>query len=349
MRLLAKALVLAGGEGARLWPKSTSCLPKQFTPLLDGKSLFQCTMQRLSNFLDIEDIYVVTLDKYKHILKEQAPYLPQDHILLEPFGRDTAACIGLSAIFLMEKYRDPTLLTIPADQYVLNEEDYQHALLEAVAQAKKEDCVVTLGIKPNRPETGYGYIKRGEKWGSVYRVDYFVEKPDFSLAQEYVNDPSYFWNSGIFVWRASTVLNMIQRYMPSLFKSLKEIQKAIGSPHILTVIEEEYMKLEKKSIDYGVIERTDSIYLLPVSFPWDDMGSWDTFERILPTDENGNVVEGSFTSIDTKNCVIHSTEQHISTIGIENLIIVATSKAVLVCSKERAQEVKQLLQINNME
>jgi mannose-1-phosphate guanylyltransferase len=346
---MIKALVLAGGQGKRLWPKSTSDLPKQFTTLFHGKSLFQYTMERLLSFLSIQDIYVVTLEKYKGIVKDQVSIISDDHIIVEPYGRDTAACIGLSATYLKHKYGDPILITIPADQYVLESGKYKDALYEAANQAIIEDCVVTLGIKPHRPETGYGYIKRGEKLGSFYKVDQFIEKPPLNQAKEYFNVPTYYWNSGIFVWRASTVLQMIEQFMPFLSHGLKRIEKSMNTPDEKVAIEREYVNIEKKSIDYGVIEQTDSIYVIPVDFIWDDLGSWDSLERIFSTDEKGNVVEGKSLLMDTTNCVINSSGQLIASIGIKDLVIVATEKAILVCPKNRAQDVKLLLEQNDLE
>lgn len=346
---MIKAVILAGGQGQRLWPKSTSDLPKQFTTLFHGKSLFQYTFERLLTFLKVEDIYVVTLEKYRGIVKDQVSIISDGNIIVEPCGRDTAACIGLSALYLKHKYVDPILITIPADQYVLQSEIYRDALNEAANQASQEDCVVTLGIKPHRPETGYGYIKSGEKIGSFYKVDQFIEKPPLNLAKEYFHTPAYYWNSGIFVWRASTVLQMIEQFMPLLFKGLKTIEKSINTPDEKLVLETEYEKIEKKSIDYGVIEQTDHIYVIPVDFIWDDLGSWDALERIFSSDEKGNVIEGKSLLMDTTNCVIHSSGQLIASIGIKDLVIVATEKAILVCPKNRAQDVKLLLEQNDLE
>lgn len=348
---MIKALILAGGQGKRLWPKSTSDLPKQFTTLFHGKSLFQYTIERLLTFLKLEDIYVVTLEKYRETVKAQMCNISDDHIIAEPFGRDTAACIGLSATYLKHKYGDPIILTIPADQYVLENRtgEYWDALHNAANQAKIEDCVVTLGIKPQRPETGYGYIKSGEKIGSFYRVDQFIEKPPLNQAKEYYNISGYYWNSGIFVWRASTVLNMIEQFMPLLSQGLKNIENSINTPNEKKTIKTEYEKLEKKSIDYGVIEQTDAIYVIPVEFKWDDMGSWDSLERIFPSDATGNIVEGNSLLMDTANCVIQSSGQLVASIGIKNLVIIATEKAILVCPKDRAQDVKTLLEQNDLE
>jgi len=347
---MIKALVLAGGQGKRLWPKSTSEYPKQFTPLFHGKSLFQYTIERLSSFLRIEDIFVVTLEKYRELVKEQVPYLPEQNIILEPAGKDTAACIGLSAIYLKHKYDDPVIFTIPADQYVVDYEEYRKALFAAADQAAKEDCVITLGIKPKRPETGYGYIKRGEKAGSLlYKVDQFIEKPSLVRAKEYVAQSIYYWNSGIFVWKTSTILKMIEQFMPLLSQCLKTIEENLDSPAEKRILQHEYEKLEKRSIDYGVIEQTKSIYVIPVDFVWDDVGSWDALGRIFSADENGNVIEGKSLLIDTKNCIIHSPGQFIATLGVENLVIVATAKGVLICAKDRAQEVKYLIEENDLE
>lgn len=337
---MLKAVVLAGGSGTRLWPKSQSHYPKQFISLLDHESMLQKTVKRLSKFISPEDIHIVTLSQYADYVCEQVQ-LPRRQMMIEPENRDTAACIGLSAMHFLRQGLDPVLITIPADHYIADEQAFQDALLQAYRQARREPCIVTLGIKPTRPETGYGYIKvaaGGAK--GMLPVERFTEKPDLPTAQLWYTAPDYYWNSGIFVWRASVIRDLIGEHMPHLAEGLRKIGQALGTDRESEVLRAEYGRLEKQSIDVGVLEKARRLYMLPVSFGWDDLGSWSALARITEPDANGNIVVGRHRLVDTHNCIVYSDRQSVAAIGLDNLIIAVTDGVIMISPKDREQEIR---------
>ncbi|GAX91972.1 mannose-1-phosphate guanylyltransferase [Effusibacillus lacus] len=339
---MLKAVIMAGGNGTRLWPKSKPDFPKQFIPFFNGQSMFQKTVNRLATFMRFEDIYVITTEKYIPYVKEQTE-LPDENIIVEPAAKDTAACIGLAAIHFLKKNIDPVLITLPSDQYIDGEEAFQTAIMTAYQQAKKSPGVVTVGIKPNRPETAYGYIKVKEGGaGLALPVERFTEKPDLETARRWIDVPQYYWNSGIFVWKASVIRSLIEQHMPLLAGSLRRIQASIGKSDANHILQQEYMDLHKISIDYGVLEKATCIYLVPGSFVWDDLGNWTALERLIDKDREGNVVVGEHELLDTNNCIIYSEKAFVGAIGLEDLIITVTDQAVLICHKDKEQEIKKL-------
>jgi mannose-1-phosphate guanylyltransferase len=343
-----KAVVLAGGNGIRLWPKSRSDLPKQFMPFLGGKSMFQRTLDRLTAFLPTKDIYVVTLDQYATFVKDQSN-LPPEQLILEPEARNTAACIGLAATHFLRHNQDPVLITMPADHYIEGEDEFREAVNKACFQARKEACVVTLGIKPTRPETAYGYIKiRENTLEDIFQVEEFTEKPDVITAQNWVSKPQYYWNSGIMAWRASYIESLIAAHLPQLAQGLKAIKTVSRTEqstiHWEKVKQQIYKELPSISIDYGILEKLPVTYLIPVKFQWDDLGSWSALDRWIPRDEQSNVIVGDHKLLQTKECTIYSERTFVGTIGVEQLIIVVTDDAVLVCHKDKEQEIKSMLE-----
>ncbi|CAM4332492.1 NTP transferase domain-containing protein [Paenibacillus alkaliterrae] len=340
---MLKAVVLAGGSGSRLWPQSRPDLPKQFLPFLGDKSMFQKTLERLTAFLPLQDIYVVTLAKYEAIALEQSG-LPASQLIIEPMAKNTAACIGLAAIHFLRKQEDPILITIPADHSIEGEEAFREALQQAYLQARREDCAVTLGVKPTRPETAYGYIKIvQENATDLFRVEKFTEKPDAAQAKSWMNQSGYYWNTGIMAWRASYIEALLTKYMPQLAHGLAQWKAAVSPIHgnLLHTI---YEAIPGISIDYGILEKLPLTYLLPVSFRWDDLGSWSSLDRWLPQDADSNVVIGNHRLSHTKNCIVYSDHSFVGTIGVEQLIIVVTDNAVLVCHKDYEQKIREMLE-----
>lgn len=345
---MLKAVILAGGNGTRLWPKSKPDYPKQFIPFMDGQSMFQKTVSRLKAFLLKEDIYVVTIEKYVPYIKEQAD-LKDENIIIEPEPKDTAACIGLVAIQFLKNKQDPVLITIPSDHYIDYEDAFRENLLTAYHQAETQPCVVTVGIRPNRPETAYGYIKvkKGPQ-KHVLPVERFTEKPDLAAATEWSSVSNYYWNSGIFIWKASTIKTLIDQYMPKLADGLQKIQAGIGTPKEKEVLRQEYETFERISIDYGILEKAKCTYLVPGSFLWDDMGNWSALERIVEKDHDGNVVVGEHKLLNTRNCIVYSEKAIVGAIGVNDLIITVTDQAVLICHKDQEQEIKKLVTKNTI-
>lgn len=341
------ALIMAGGRGERFWPKSRKNLPKQFLSLTgDGRTMIQLTVERVLPLVDMQDIYIATNRSYKALVREQLPELPEENILCEPVAKNTAPCIGLGAVHIARKYEDAVMFVLPSDHLIKYNTMYLDALRCASEVAEAGDNLVTLGIMPDYPETGYGYIKfqPDARKGVAFEVERFVEKPDLETAKQYLATEQYLWNSGMFIWRVSTILRSIEKYLPDTYAGLRRIGDAIGAPDEKEVLEKEFSAFKSESIDYGIMEKADHIYTLPGSFGWDDVGSWNAVERIQPANEFGNVVHGNAVTVDTKRCIIQGNEKLIATVGLEDIIIVDTDDALLVCEKGDAGEIKKVLE-----
>ena len=338
---------MAGGRGERFWPKSRQALPKQFLSLTgDGKTMIQLTVERILPLVDIEDIYIATNRSYKALVKEQLPLLPEENILCEPVGRNTAPCIGLGAVHIAKKYDDAVMFVLPSDHLIKYNSMYLDTLKNAADVAESGDNLVTIGITPDYPETGYGYIKfiPDGKQGHAFAVDRFVEKPDLETAKQYLAAEQYLWNSGMFIWKLSTIMGNLEKHLPETYEGLIRIQNAIGTPEEETVLEKEFAAFKSESIDYGVMEKAENIFTIPGSFGWDDVGSWLAVERIQPTNEFGNVINGNAVTVDTKRCIIQGGKKLIATVGLEDIIIVDTEDALLVCEKGEAGKIKKVLE-----
>ncbi len=341
------AVIMAGGRGERFWPKSRLSHPKQFLSITgDGETMLQKTVRRLSGVVAIEDVFVVTNERYVSLVAQQLPDLPPENILAEPCARGTAACIGFAAGVIRKKYGDAVMFVLPSDHLIRSAELYRDALATAAETALSGDNLVTIGIVPTYPETGYGYIHFDRESAAgkpgVYRVARFVEKPDYATAREYFSSGEYLWNSGMFVWRARVILENIHTYMPELFPHLLPIQDAFGTENFPRVLAKEYTKMESDSIDFGVMEHAEAIYTIPGSFGWDDVGSWRALERLGPLDENGNYCDGDVVTYDTERTIICGENRLIACVGVENLVIVDTEDALLICAKDSAQDVRQV-------
>lgn len=338
---------MAGGRGERFWPKSRKSLPKQFLSLTDdGKTMIQLTIERISPLVDIKDVYISTNKNYKELVLEQLPGIPEENILCEPIGRNTAPCIGLGAMHIAKKYEDATMIVLPSDHLIKYNKMFLHTLEDGCKVAEKGSNLVTIGITPDYPETGYGYIKFNpdEIDGQAFAVDRFVEKPNIELAKQYLATEEYLWNSGMFIWKVSTILDNIQKFLPDTYAGLKTIQAAIGTEEQDTVLEKVFPEFASESIDYGIMEKASNIYIIPGTFGWDDVGSWLAVGRIKKSNEDGNVVDGNIITIDSKNNIIQGGKKLIAAVGLENLIIVDTEDATLVCDKDSAGEIKKVLE-----
>ncbi|MHB1393083.1 MAG: mannose-1-phosphate guanylyltransferase [Clostridia bacterium] len=342
------AVIMAGGKGERFWPRSRKNLPKQLIRLVGDKTMIQETVERLDQYIEKCNIYIVTGKEYESTISEQLDSIPGGNIIIEPMGRNTAACIGLAAMQIARKDPDTVMIVLPSDHLIKNRENFIGVLEQAAKVAELNDNIVTIGITPTHPETGYGYINFEDKMDNkycdmMYKVKKFVEKPDKHTAQKYVDSGKYLWNSGMFLWKASTILNNIRKFMPKLFEALIRIDEEWGKEDYQKVLYEEYSKLESISIDYGIMEHADHVYVIPGIFGWDDVGSWTSLERIHETDECGNIISGNIIQMDTSKCIIQGSDKLIATLGIEDLIIVDTEDATLICSKDKAQQIKDLL------
>jgi mannose-1-phosphate guanylyltransferase len=343
------ALIMAGGKGERFWPRSRVNLPKQFLSLTDdGKTMIQLTVERISPLVDIEDVYIATNANYRDLVKEQLPNLPEENILCEPIGRNTAPCIGLGAVHVARKYDDAVMIVLPSDHLIKHNDIFKETFEHACEQAEQGSNLVTVGITPNYPETGYGYIKynksnaNGGGYAS-FSVESFVEKPDLETAKKYLAEGTYLWNSGMFVWKISTILDCFRKYMASTYDGLMKIKDSVGCADYQTVLEKEFPNLESQSVDYGIMEKASDIYTIAGNFGWDDVGSWLAVGRIKENDSDGNVINGNVVAVNTKDCVIEGSEKLIATVGLRDIIVVDTKDATLISTKENAGEIKQVL------
>lgn len=347
-------VIMAGGKGERFWPKSRKSLPKQFLNILGERSMLQATVDRIMKMAPLNDVYIATGEEYAELVRNQLPALPVRNLILEPVGKNTAPCIGLAASVLNRYYGpDAVMVVIPSDHMILDELRYLE-VLQAGAQAVQDpgDSLLTIGITPTGPETGYGYIKTGDLTAElgkekVYRVERFVEKPDAETARCYIESGNYLWNSGMFIFRAATILDNIATHLPDLRAALERIESAAGSDQQYNdVLDREYRALQSISIDYGVMEKAEQVMVVPGEFGWDDVGSWTSLERIGQSGEEKNIIRGNVISLDNHGCIVEagSKQRLVAILGADDLIVVDTEDATLICPKDRAQEIKKILE-----
>ncbi|MBR1592243.1 MAG: mannose-1-phosphate guanylyltransferase [Ruminococcus sp.] len=338
------AVIMAGGRGERFWPKSRSDHPKQFLSLTqDGETMIQKTVKRLLPLVDKDDVYIVTNSAYTPLVRQQLPDIPENNILAEPCARNTAPCIAYAAAVINKKYDDAVMLVLPSDHLIKYEDIYISTLKKAVKSAKDGKNLVTIGITPTYPETGYGYINFGEEKGDVFEVKKFVEKPDLKTAKSYLSSGKYLWNSGMFVWKISSVMKNFSLFMPDIYDGALRIGESFGTDNFSSVLESEFEKFRSESIDFGIMEKASDIYTIPGSFGWDDVGSWLAVERINETDEFKNFAEGDVMLYDTKRTTICGGKRLVAAVGTRDIIIVDTDDVLLVCSKNHTQDVKQII------
>lgn len=342
------ALIMAGGKGERFWPKSRQSLPKQFLSLTnDGKTMIQLTVERILPLVSLEDIYIATNTNYKHLVFEQLPGIPAENVLCEPVGRNTAPCIGLGAVHIQRKYEDAIMIVLPSDHLIKYNNIFTETLANACDVAEINANLVTIGITPNYPETGYGYIKadKNKQLKKTYSVERFVEKPDFDLAKTYVESGDYYWNSGMFVWKLSSILENMKNFMSDTYNGLLKIQAAIKTPEEENVLKNIFPEFVSDSIDYGIMEKASGIYLIPGNFGWDDVGSWLAVERVKGTDDAQNTLTGNVIALNTSHCTIEGKKRLIAALGLKDLIIVDTDDALLIADKNSAGDIKKILAV----
>jgi mannose-1-phosphate guanylyltransferase len=333
-------VILAGGKGERFWPLSTPINPKPFLRFFSDRSLLQQTFDRARLLTSEDNILLVVGKQHESLSQEQLPGLKASQILLEPSGRDTAAAIGYASLKLPA---DALMLVMPADHLIPDPEKFATVITGAAAFVDSHGGLVTFGIQPVRPETNYGYVQiRSKNLGSpqspVYEVERFVEKPDKALAEQYILQKSYYWNSGIFLWRVSHIQELMAQHLPDLWSGLQQLRGASGAEFC-----GRYEKLPRISVDFGIMEKADGVLMVPASFTWDDIGTWNSLFRVLPPDASGNLVRGSHIALDTKDSIIYAEDHLIATAGVENLVIVQRGNQILICGREHADRLKELL------
>jgi mannose-1-phosphate guanylyltransferase len=342
---------MAGGTGTRFWPKSRAKFPKQFLKIFGNETMIQATYQRLRGLANPKEIFIVTNADQSAETQRQLFELSEKNIIIEPFGKNTAPCIGLSAIFIKQLNPEAVMFVLPADHIVKDINKFHTVVKAGEKVALEKNCLVTIGIQPTRPETGYGYIQYDSdtKYHQAYKVRTFAEKPNLETAKKFLESGDFLWNSGMFVWKVSVILKEIEEHLPELYDGLMEIEKNINSPNFSQMLSKVYAQVKSISIDYGVMEQAKEVYVLKADFDWSDVGSWEEVYNMSPKNENGNISSGeNHILINTKNCLIStSTEKTIATVGVEDLIIVDTEDALLICKKNQSQNVKQVVEILN--
>lgn len=349
------AVIMAGGAGTRFWPLSRRDRPKQFLPIGTPKPLLRETIDRLDPLVPADRVYVVAGERHARAIRALVPELPADHLLVEPCPRNTAPCVGLAAIHLARKNRHAVMAVLPADHHVADGERFRRVMAAAAERARAGE-IVTLGIRPTRPETGYGYIRFEPtdpvvaSGVEVCRVEKFVEKPPREVAARYLASNRYLWNSGMFFFTPDRILADIRRFMPSLAAGLDRIAKAIGTTEYGEVLAETFAELRSTSIDYGVMEHATAepdlppMRVVPADFGWNDVGHWAAVADFAETDRDGNVVGGDAVLVDTRDSIVHAAHGTAALVGVSNLVVVTTEDAVLVCPRDRAQDVRKVVE-----
>ena len=340
---------MAGGIGSRFWPMSTPERPKQFVDVLGtGRTFIQITVDRFKGILPPENVWVVTSQAYKDIVAEQLPEVPQGNILLEPCRRNTAPCIAYAAWRIKSIDPKATIVVSPSDHLVLDTPEFQRVVKSAMDFASTSDAIVTLGMKPTRPETGYGYIQTDMSCPSarnkeIYRVDAFREKPDLATAEKYIRKPNMLWNAGIFIWNVSTIVNALRVYAPEINEVFENLLPLYGTDKEQEAINENFPKCESISVDYAILEKSEEIYCFPASFGWSDLGTWGSLRENVSRDNNGNAVIGdNVQTYETRDCVIHcSEERRVVVQGLDGYIVAEKDNTLLICKLSEEQRIKQ--------
>ena len=338
------AVIMAGGRGERFWPLSTGKMPKPFIPLLGSDSLLQTTVARIQALVPYERIIISIGAEHYDAAREQLPEIRRENFLVEPFGRDTSACLGFCALHLEQRDRNAVMLALPADHYVADSNAYRETIQAGLDNLEGSNGVV-FGITPTRPETGYGYIlaEKPADGGKAWPVARFVEKPDAATAERYLAEGNYYWNSGMFLWNNRTLLGLFEKFMPDTFASLNRLRPLIGDENSGEEIRNIFSLLPRISIDFGIMEKTGGLRLVPADFGWDDIGSWAALGRALTPDENGNIIQGQATVLESENCVIYSKSDKVAAFGVSDLVIVQAHGKILVTSREKAADLKKLV------
>jgi len=338
------AVIMAGGRGERFWPLSTLSLPKPFIPLLGSSTLLQDTVARIQKLVPLERILISIGAGHSAVAREQLPNLPPENFIVEPTGRDTAACLGFSALHIERRDPEATMLALPADHFVGDADAYVRTVQKGLESLEGASGVV-FGIPPTRPETGYGYILAGKpaRPEDAWPVVRFIEKPDARTAEQYLASGDYFWNSGMFLWKNRTLLELFQEHMPATHQGLCRLRSLLGESDPAAEIGKVFSALPRISIDFGIMEKISGLRLVPAQFAWDDIGNWASLERALPADAQGNIAQGPHVALESSGCILYAQSGTVAVFGVSDLIVVQAYGKVLVCSKDKASDLKKLI------
>lgn len=341
-------VILAGGAGSRFWPISSEELPKQFLDILGcGRTLIQLTLERFNGLIPKENVWVVTAEKYREIVMEQLPEIPSSNILCEPCRRNTAPCICYVSWKIKKLNTKANIVVSPSDHLVVDIQAFQSAIDDSLSFAAETDAVVTLGLKPTRPETGYGYIKADLTYSSsrkhnIFRVDEFKEKPTLEVAKEYIQSPNYLWNSGIFIWNVNTIINAFRVYEPEVSSIFEGLMPYYGTDKEQNKIDESYLQCKNISVDYAILEKAEEIFVFPASFSWSDLGTWNSLREQSDMDKYGNVCIGDNIKLyDTYNTIVHTcNKKEVIVEGLDGYVVAEKEGKLLVCRLSEEQRIK---------
>ncbi|MCH3965337.1 MAG: mannose-1-phosphate guanylyltransferase [Clostridium sp.] len=341
------ALILAGGKGTRLYPLSRAKNPKQFLRVVNNKSFLRSTVDRIIPLVNKKNIYIITNEEYIAKVQEELPDISRDNIFAEPKNKETATCIGFSAVKLLKKDASASMIILPSDHYIGDQKLFLETINQAIEIAEKKRGLVTIGVKPTRPETGYGYIEMGQRINATitsFKVERFLEKPNLEVAKDLIMKGSYLWNSGMFVWRADVFLREMQKYLPKMYKSMIAIYEKLDTKEEEKVIKKQYDIIDGISVDFGIMQKTRKAYVIKCEFLWDDMGTFTAIARFL-NNYKGNRIKGDTFLEASENCTIFGDGRFIIAFGVKDLIIIDSGDVLLVMDKSKDQEVKYLVDI----
>ena len=347
------AVIMAGGIGSRFWPASRQERPKQFLRVFGQSTLIQNTIARLQGLIPPERCFVVTHERYVEQTKSQLPAVPEENILAEPISRNTAPCIAYAAAKLSARDPEATMVVLPADHVIQDVRQFHRVLEAAIDKAQEPGAIATIGIAPTHPATGYGYIQFDgqidptETTPKPYWVKTFAEKPDLETAERFIDSGDFLWNSGMFIWRADTILQQIEQHMPAAHEAFAPVHAAVDTPDEPAAVAEAFQKSPSTSIDYGVMEHADKVYVVPGSFGWSDVGDWRAVYDLAEKDDHGNALHGNAIVHDASRCLVQTNDRLVVLVGIHDAVVVDTDDAVLVCNRESSQQVKNIVNYLN--
>ena len=339
------AVIMAGGRGTRFWPRSRGAMPKQLLDITGEATMLQQTVERIAPLVPMGNILIVTGAEQAALVRKQLPDVPAGNIIVEPVGRNTAPCICLAATKIYQQDPNAVMLVLPSDHHISHPSGFCSCLKAAAEAACKTGALVTIGIAPTQPETGYGYIQYDSSrcFSGAFRVQQFCEKPDRERALQYLAQGNFLWNSGMFIWKASVILDAVKKHLPAMHDLLFPLKDIWGTPSITAAIAEAYGKVQPISIDYGVMEKADEVYTLVGDFGWNDIGSWSAIYDISAKDSSGNALRGDVIAVESENCMVFSPKKLTAIVGLKDIVVVETDDALLVVPRDRAQDVRKIV------
>lgn len=344
------ALIMAGGQGTRLWPMSRQATPKQLLPLVDEHSMFQTSIKRIESILQPQNIFIVTGKNYAEELHNDAPEIPKDNFIIEPYGKNTAPALGLAMAYIQSRDPDATVAILTADHHIADKDKFCR-VLETAYEVAQDGKIVTLGISPSYPSTGFGYIQAGDVLTeindfTIYESKRFTEKPDIVRATQFLASGKYSWNSGMFIWKVADAMRDLERYQPAMYALFTYLQSTFDTPDYQDKLNDIWEKMPRESIDFAIMEKADNIAVIPVDIGWSDVGSWSSLYDILPQDKFGNCIKGEATDnrviLDTRNTLVYSNRLTVA-IGVQDIVVVDTDDVILICHKDRTEDVKEVV------